>query len=69
MKNRIFFVVLGVILIIAALAGIKTLQIRSMIASGKKFVPPPETVTTAKVTSESWETSLGSIGTLTAYKG
>jgi membrane fusion protein (multidrug efflux system) len=69
MKKRILFAVLGVILITAILAGIKTLQIRSMIDSGKKFVPPPETVTTAKVTSDAWETTLGSVGTLTAVQG
>ena len=69
MKKRILFAVLGVLLVIAVLAGIKTLQIRSMIDSGKKFVPPPETVTTAAVKSESWETSLGSFGTLSAVQG
>lgn len=69
MKKRILFAVIGVILVIAALAGIKTLQIRSMIASGKKFVPPPETVTTTSVTSESWETTLSSVGSLTAVQG
>jgi membrane fusion protein, multidrug efflux system len=69
MKKRILFSILGVVVIIAVLAGIKTLQIRSMIDSGKKFVPPPETVTTAKVTSEAWETSLGSVGSLTAVQG
>jgi len=69
MKKRILFAILGVILIIAVLAGIKTLQIRSMIDSGKKFVPPPETVTTAVAASESWETVLGSVGTLTAVQG
>lgn len=69
MKKRILFATLGVILIVAVLAGIKALQIRSMIDSGKKFVPPPETVTTAKVTSEAWETTLGSVGTLTAVQG
>ncbi len=69
MKKRILFAILGVILVIAALAGIKTLQIRSMIDSGKKFTPPPETVTTAVAASESWETFLGSVGTLTAVQG
>lgn len=69
MKKRILYAVLGVIIIIAVLAGIKTLQIRSMIASGKKFVPPAETVTTAKVTSDTWETSLRSVGSLTAVQG
>jgi membrane fusion protein (multidrug efflux system) len=69
MKKRILYAVLGVILIIAVLAGIKTLQIKTMIAGGKKFVPPAETVTTAKVSSDAWETSLGSIGTLSAVQG
>lgn len=69
MKKRIIFAIVGVLAVVAILAGIKALQIRSMIASGKKFVPPPETVTTAKVTSESWETHLGSVGTLTAVQG
>lgn len=69
MKKRIFLAILGILLIIAILAGIKALQIRSMIDSGKKFVPPSETVTTAVVKSESWETSLGSVGTLTAVQG
>jgi membrane fusion protein (multidrug efflux system) len=69
MKKKILFAVLGVVLIIAVLAGIKTLQIRSMIDSGKKFVPPPETVTTALAKSESWETALSSTGSLTAVQG
>ena len=69
MKKRILFAILGIIFVIAALAGIKALQIKSMINSGKKFVPPPETVTTAKVTSVSWEAVLGSVGTLTAVQG
>lgn len=69
MKKRILFAALGVILIIAVLAGIKALQIKSMNDSGKKFAPPPETVTTDVVKSESWETSLGSVGSLTAVQG
>lgn len=69
MKRRILFAILGICLVIAILAGIKTLQIRTMIDSGKKFVPPPETVTSAKVSSEAWETSLTSVGSLTAVQG
>lgn len=69
MKKRIFFALLGVFIIVAVLAGIKALQIRSMIDSGKKFVPPSETVTTAIVTDESWETVLRSVGSLTAVQG
>lgn len=69
MKKRVLFAILGVILVIAVLAGVKALQIKAMINSGQKFVPPPETVTTAMVTSESWEMSLGSVGSLSAVQG
>jgi len=69
MKKRIFFAILGLVVVIALLAGIKALQIRAMIDQGKKFVPPPETVTTALVKAESWETSLSAVGTLNAVQG
>ena len=69
MKKRILFAVLGMAILIAGLAVIKTLQIRAMIDQGKKFVPPPETVTSAVVKAESWETSLTAVGTLNAVQG
>ncbi len=69
MKKRILVAIHGLVVLIAALAGIKALQIRAMIAQGKKMVPPPETVTTAQVQSESWETALTAVGSLTAVQG
>jgi len=69
MKKRIMLAVLGLIVLIALLAAVKTMQIGAMINQGKKFVPPPETVTTAAVTAESWETALTAIGSLTAVQG
>lgn len=69
MKRRIVFTILGLVILVALLAGIKALQIRAMIEQGKKFVPPPETVTTALVTAGTWETSLTAVGTLTAVQG
>lgn len=69
MKKRIIIVIAGLLVVVAALAGTKALQIKAMIDGGKKFVPPPETVTTAAAVSESWETALGSVGTLTAVQG
>ena len=69
MKKRIFFVILGLLIVIGVLAGIKTLQIRSMIAQGKKMVPPPETVTSTTVRADSWSSSLTAIGTLNAVQG
>jgi membrane fusion protein, multidrug efflux system len=67
--KRIMFTVLGLLLLAGLLAGIKFLQIRKMIEQGKKFVPPPETVTTAMVKAESWDTALSAVGSLTAVQG
>jgi membrane fusion protein, multidrug efflux system len=69
MKKRIIFAILGLVIVIAILAGIKALQIGAMIDQGKKFVPPPETVTTAIVKADSWENALTAVGTLTAVQG
>jgi len=69
MKKRIIFAILGLVILIGVLAAIKVLQIRAMIDQGKKFVPPPETVTTAMVKTDSWENALTAVGTLTAVQG
>ena len=69
MKKRILIAVLGLVLVIGALAAVKAMQIRAMIEQGKKAVLPPETVTTAVARAESWETSLSAVGSLTAVQG
>ena len=69
MKKRIIFALLGLIVLIAVLAAVKAMQIRAMVEQGKKAVPPPETVTTALVSSESWENALTAVGSLTAVQG
>ncbi len=69
MKKRIFFVILGLVVVIAILAGVKGLQIRAMINKGKAFVPPPETVSSAVVRSDSWISDLTAVGSLTAVQG
>jgi membrane fusion protein (multidrug efflux system) len=69
MKKRVFLAIAGLIVLIAILAAVKALQIRAMIEQGKKMVPPPETVTTAVVKAESWESSLTAVGSLTAVQG
>lgn len=69
MKKRIAFSLVGLLILIAVLGGIKTFQIRAMIDQGKKFVPPPETVTTSVVKSETWDSSLTAVGTLNAVQG
>lgn len=68
-KRTILLVILGLIILIGVLAGVKYLQFRKMIEQGKKNVPPPETVTVAPVTSESWGTALSAVGSLSAVQG
>jgi membrane fusion protein (multidrug efflux system) len=69
MKKRIFFTIVGLIVLIAVLGGIKGLQIFRMTAAGKQFVPPPETITTFEVQPKAWETLLTSVGSLDAVQG
>ena len=69
MKKRTIAAITGLVILIVLLAAVKAMQIGAMIDQGKKFVPPPETVTMAAVREESWEKALTAVGTLTAVQG
>jgi len=69
MKNRVIFTIVGLVVLIGILGGIKGLQIFRMIAYGKQFVPPSETVTTFEVHPDLWESLLTSVGSLEAVQG
>ena len=69
MKKRIILTIVGLVVLIGVLGGIKSLQILRMTADGKQFVPPPETVTAYEVHMESWESLLTSVGSLEAVQG
>lgn len=69
MVKRIIIAALGLLIVIGLLGGIKTLQIRKMIAQGAQFVPPAETVTTAVAASATWESVLTAVGSLEAVQG
>jgi membrane fusion protein, multidrug efflux system len=69
MKKAIIFAIIGLVVVVGLLVGIKGLQIGDMIAQGKQFVPPPETVTSAAVTRDTWETLLTAVGSLDAVQG
>ncbi len=69
MIKRIILTILGLLLVIGAVAGVKVLQIRQMIAAGKHRTPPPAIVTTAKVQAQTWQTSLTTVGSLSAVQG
>ncbi len=69
MTKKIVFTILGVLVLIGILGGIKGLQINRMIAIGSQSSPPPETVTTAVVQTDSWEALITSVGSLEAVQG
>jgi membrane fusion protein (multidrug efflux system) len=59
--------ILAVVLLV--LAGVKALQISTLIAAGKAFVPPPETISTAVVHEEKWPDTLTAVGSIIAVQG
>ncbi len=69
MKKTIALTVAGLVLVVAALAGIKAFQIRALIASGAEFSVPAETVSATEVRQETWESLLPAVGTVTAVQG
>jgi len=61
--------IVGLVLVVGGLAGVKAAQIGKMIGAGKSFVPPPESVTSAKVEASEWQPQREAIGTLVAVRG
>ena len=69
MRKRIIISIVGLIVLVGGLGGIKGLQINRMMAQARQFAPPPETVTTAVARTESWESVLTAVGSLEAVRG
>jgi membrane fusion protein (multidrug efflux system) len=71
MKRNILVVLSVVIVLVVAgnLAGVKGLQIKKMIAAGKAFSQPPETISSVVVREEKWQSTLTAIGSITAVQG
>jgi membrane fusion protein (multidrug efflux system) len=69
MIKRVIITIVGLLVVVGILGGIKGLQIERMIAQGKQFSPPPEPVTTAVARKESWESYLTAVGSLEAVQG
>jgi membrane fusion protein (multidrug efflux system) len=66
-KAKVWIVsIVGIVVVIVSLVGIKVGQIRAMIQAGKSLVPPPESVTSAKVEASVWQSRRAAIGTLVA---
>jgi membrane fusion protein (multidrug efflux system) len=69
-KRRLWTIIVpGLVVVVAALGGVKAMQIGAMIKAGKSFAPPPESVTTAQVEQTEWQASSPAIGSLVAVHG
>jgi membrane fusion protein (multidrug efflux system) len=69
MIRKIALAVVIVLAVVGALAGVKTLQFKKLIAGAKSFAAPPETVSTAVACAQQWQVTLGAIGSITAAQG
>lgn len=69
MIKRFILTILGLLLLIGVLGGVKGMQIGALIAAGKDMRPPPVTVASANVEAAVWENSIAAIGTLEAGQG
>jgi membrane fusion protein (multidrug efflux system) len=58
-----------VLVVAGGLGAVKVLQIQKLIAAGKAFAPPPETVSTVIAREERWQDTIAAIGTVTAVQG
>jgi membrane fusion protein (multidrug efflux system) len=69
MERKYLTAITIVLAVILGLAGIKTWQIRTLIAAGQAFVPPPETISAAVAREEKWQDTLTAIGSINAVQG
>ena len=70
MKLKPYLYAAGIIIVaVGAVAGLKALQIGTLISSAKENGIPVETVSTTEVIKEKWERSVESVGSLRAVQG
>jgi membrane fusion protein (multidrug efflux system) len=69
MKKKILLTFLGLLLLVAAIIGIKAWQITDLIAAGKNFQVPPISVQVTEATTESWADHFDAVGTIESVQG
>lgn len=69
MLKKIILGLVAVIVVFASLAGIKALQIGTLIAFGRNFKQPAETVSSSVVKEEKWPDTLPTVGSISAVQG
>ena len=68
-RGAVFKVILALVALFLLIAGIKALQIVTMVSAGKKMVPPPTTVTSTDVQKGDWQPMLTAIGSISPVQG
>jgi membrane fusion protein (multidrug efflux system) len=69
MTRKIVVAVFIVLVIAGSLVGIKALQVNKLMAVGKTYAPPPESVSSVSVREEKWQGTLSAIGSIVAIQG
>ena len=69
MKKKIFLTILGLLVLIGAIIGVKALQIMDLIKMGETFEMPPESVVIEESATKSLTSSFQSIGSVEAARG
>jgi len=69
MIKRVFLTIIAILLVVGALAGVKAMQIKTLIDAGKTMSMPPITVASAVAEKAEWENTISAIGTLEAAQG
>jgi membrane fusion protein (multidrug efflux system) len=69
MRLKVGIAIACVVCALGGLGGIKFLQIQTLMAAGKAFAQPPESVAVFTVRQENWQGTLGAIGSITAAQG
>jgi membrane fusion protein (multidrug efflux system) len=69
MAKRMILMLTVTFVFLGVLGFVKFRQIQTAIAQGAAFQPPPEAVTTIVAKVETWQTTLGAVGTVAAVQG
>ena len=69
MMKRMIIMLIFVAIAISALGFVKYKQVKTAIAQGASYKPAPEAVTTVVAAQNEWQTTLSSIGSVTAAQG
>lgn len=69
MKKRMLVMVAAVVLFLAVIGFVKFQQIRTAMAAGQSFKPPPEAVTTVVAAKEEWPNTVEAVGSVAAAQG